>query len=337
MSNFSRRDFLGAGIAAGAGLAGLSSLAGCATSKPAPGSAVPAAAASAAPAGRKRVLRVAHLTDIHVQPELAAGEGLAQCLAHVNAQQDKPDLILTGGDLIMDGYGADEARTKLQWELFTKTFRDHNALLVEHTLGNHDIWGWHKKDSKCTGSEPKWGKVWALEQLGLEKPYRSFDVNGWHVVVLDSVQHHPADPNGYIGQLGKEQFDWLRQDLAGVPKGRHTLVVSHIPVFSVTVLCGKPEKDGNYKVSGGEMLTDSHVVRDVFEKSGTVRAALSGHIHRLDRVDFRGVSYLCNGAVSGSWWKGPQAEAFEGYALVDCYDDGSVEREYVGYGWKARG
>jgi 3',5'-cyclic-AMP phosphodiesterase len=45
----------------------------------------------------KRVLRIAHLTDVHVQPEKRAGEGLAACLNHVQQLPDKPDLILTGG------------------------------------------------------------------------------------------------------------------------------------------------------------------------------------------------------------------------------------------------
>src|SRR5687767_1706779 len=71
-----------------------------------------AAAAPAAPAGqRRRALRVAHLTDVHVQPERGADKGLAACLHHVQAQPDKPDLILTGGDHIMDAMAKDKSRT----------------------------------------------------------------------------------------------------------------------------------------------------------------------------------------------------------------------------------
>lgn len=287
-------------------------------------------------ASRTRSLRVAHLTDIHVQPERGAGEGLARCLEHVRSLKDAPDLIVTGGDLVMDSFGADDARTKLQWELFTKTWRDHCPLRVEHTLGNHDIWGWHKKHSKTTGSEPSWGKRRALDVLGMGERYHSYDVRGWHVVHLDSTHPDPNNPDGYIGKLDEAQLDWFARDLAAVPKGTHTLVVSHIPILSATVILGKPEKDNTYKVSGGEMHTDSEALRKIMEERGSVRACLSGHIHRLDRVDFRGISYYCNGAVSGSWWKGPQAEAFEGYAVMDLFSDGTVERQYVGYGWQAR-
>ena len=66
-----------------------------------------------------------------------------------------------------------------------------------------------------------------------------------------------------------------------------------------------------------------------FEKLG-----LFGYEGR-DRVDFQGVSYLCNGAVCANWWKGRHQECDEGYALLNLFDDGSFEHEYVAFGWKA--
>src|SRR5690606_10418224 len=49
------------------------------------------------PAGPKRLLRLAHLTDVHVQPELNAERGMAACLHHAQSLADPPQLILTGG------------------------------------------------------------------------------------------------------------------------------------------------------------------------------------------------------------------------------------------------
>ncbi|MGQ9650788.1 MAG: hypothetical protein ACUVXJ_11815 [Phycisphaerae bacterium] len=65
-----------------------------------------------------------------------------------------------------------------------------------------------------------------------------------------------------------------------------------------------------------------------------MKVCLSGHVHLIDRVDYLGVSYLCNGAVCGGWWEGPYQECDAGYALVDLYDDGSFEKRYVQFGWK---
>ena len=83
------------------------------------------------------------------------------------------------------------------------------------------------------------------------------------------------------------------------------------------------------------MHTDCMKLKDLFAKHPNVKLCLSGHLHLLDRVDYNGVTYLCNGAVSGSWWNGRHKDCDEGYAVVDLYDDGSFEQEYVKYGWKA--
>jgi predicted phosphodiesterase len=77
--------------------------------------------------------------------------------------------------------------------------------------------------------------------------------------------------------------------------------------------------------------------QSLFAKHRNVRACLSGHLHVVERVDFGGVTYLCNGAVSAGWWKGPRKGMDFGYAIVDLHRDGTVESRYVSYGWTARG
>lgn len=316
-----------------AGLAAASALLG--------GRAVPAAFADPPPAAqpdaiRRPVLRIAHLTDTHVQPERKAAEGLAACLRHVQNQPDKPDLVLTGGDLVMDSFEAAFDRTKLQWDLFTRIFKDECGLPVEHCLGNHDIWGWNKTKSGAAGDEPQYGKKWALEVLGLEAPYRSFDRAGWHFIVLDSVS--PKE-DGYIGQLDEAQMEWLRADLARLPAGTPALVVSHIPILAACVLSdpkGAAEKEGEWRVSGSLMLTNGRKIRTLFAEQGNVKLCLSGHIHLVDRVDYAGVSYVCDGAVSARWWRGPYYECQEGYGRIDLYADGTWEHRYVPFGWEAQ-
>src|SRR4051812_37088838 len=76
----------------------------------------PGFASAPAAVPRKRLLRVAQITDIHVQPELRAGEGFAACLRHIHAQPDKPSFILNTGDCVMDATKRDRARTELQWK-----------------------------------------------------------------------------------------------------------------------------------------------------------------------------------------------------------------------------
>jgi 3',5'-cyclic AMP phosphodiesterase CpdA len=243
-------------------------------------------------------------------------------------------MILTGGDLIMDAFSHDAARTTTLWDLWTKTLKDHCSLPVEHCIGNHDIWGWNKKKSGTTGEEARWGKRWAMDALGLSKPYRTFDKAGWRFVILDSVF---PNGDGYVGRLDDEQFAWLEGLLKQTPASTPVLVLSHIPILTITAFTS-PKKDvvPRHEGSASEMMSDMPKLVKLFARHRNVRTCLSGHIHQIDRVDFQGVSYFCNGAVCGAWWKGPNGDCDEGYAIVDLYDDGSVERVYKTYGWIAR-
>jgi len=288
-------------------------------------------AASPSPA-RKRTLRIAHLTDIHIQPERGAADGFAAAIEHALAQNDKPDLIFTGGDLIMDALGATRERTKIQWDLFTKTLAGVKTR-VEHTIGNHDVWGWNKPDTYK--AEPGYGKKWACDVLGLTKPYRSFDLAGWHFVVLDSTFFKPS--GGYTAKLDDEQFEWLKGDLASVDKATPVLVMSHIPILSVaSFFDGDNEKTGDWVIPGAWVHIDARRIKDVFKNNPNVKLCVSGHLHLVDQVHYHGVTYFCNGAVSGGWWGGDYHECTYGYGLTDLFDDGTFENRYVPFGWKTR-
>ena len=312
--NLTRRDAIK--ITGLAGLAGLLQ----------PGS------AAAASADRKRSLRIAHLTDIHVEPERRAGDGMAAAFRHANELADRPDLIITGGDHVFDSFEADDARTRQQWDVFARSLADSNRLPILSCLGNHDCWGWHKKHSKTTGDEPDWGKKRSLDHLKMPGRFYSVDKAGWHLVFLDSIQ---PDGDGYRGGLDEEQFEWLKGDVAAVKPGTPVMVISHIPILAVcTLFFGKDDAKG-LKVGAGLMHTDNRRIKDLFLQHPNVRLCISGHIHLIDRCEYDGVTYLCNGAVSGNWWKGRHQETDEGYAIIDLYDDGSFESRYQTYGWKA--
>jgi Icc protein len=306
--------------AAGAGLAGISML--------------PRGAVAAHPVAARRSLRLAHITDSHTQPELRATEGLAACLRHLQSGPDAPTLLLTGGDLIMDAFAEGFDRTKTQWDLFTKALKQECSIEVAHCIGNHDIWGWNKTKSRTTGDEQGWGKAWACEVLGMAKPYYAMTKAAWRIVVLDSVR-----PNGdrYLGGLDDEQFAWLESDLAANP-GSPTLVLSHIPILSlVAMLADAKLEDNNFRLPAASVFKDGKRLRALFAKHRQVKLCVSGHIHMVERIELDGVTYVCDGAVSGAWWKGPKERCAEGYGLFDLFDDGSFKHQYVPYGWKIEG
>ena len=321
----SRRGFIGS-----VGAVGLGALAGLGGT---------ARGMASRPKRRKRVLRIAHLTDIHVQPEGAAPEGMARALRSVHSLADRPDIIFTGGDSIMDALGADKARTKAQWEVFHRVMKAECRLPVVHCIGNHDVWGWGLEDESVKGDR-LYGKQWAVEEFGIPGRYYSFDKAGWHFVVLDST--HAVEWSGegscYTGRLDEEQLAWLAADLAKAREDSPVCVLSHIPIICFCAFFdGDNEKTGDWVVPGAWMHIDGRRIKDLFKGHKNVRVCLSGHMHMRDKVEYLGVKYLCDGAVSGAWWDGNHYEFGPAYVVVDLYDDGSSASEYVPYEWRKEG
>lgn len=272
----------------------------------------------------KRVLRIAHITDVHVQPLIGAVKGFEKCLHHIQSLETKPDFIINSGDCIMDAHGHKDNKVKKQWELFQKVIKTENSLPIYNCVGNHDICC--EGDSGHTFED---GKKWAMDEMSLDKPYFSFDKNDWHFVALDSVQKK-TDGSWYTANLGEAQTDWLKNDLDKTEK--NTMIISHIPLLSACVFFdGSNMKNGKWEVPGSWMHTDSKQISEIFHEENKVKLAVSGHIHLTDRVDYNGVSYICNGAVSGRWWFGKYQHTPAGYAIIDLFDDGNFTNTYVEY------
>src|SRR2546423_1096730 len=142
-NKFTRRQVITTGVAAGAALALPSILRADAASKP---------------------FRVAHLTDMHVQPERRAGEGYTAALESLQKLSPLPDLIVTGGDHVMDATDQELPRAKTIWDIFDTTMQHAPANIpVRHILGNHDIFAWGKQ--QVPESAPGHGKATAQDRL----------------------------------------------------------------------------------------------------------------------------------------------------------------------------
>lgn len=290
-----------------------------------------AVAAAPLPSGaeRKRVLRFAHLTDVHIEPELKAAAGAAQCLHHAQSLAEPAELIVTGGDVVFDVFGVDQARTDLLAKLWRDTLKNECSLPVRAAIGNHDIRPWGKSDA--VGGE---GKAWAVNFLGIERRYYAFDQAGWRFIVLDTVQ---PDGDVYTGKLDAEQRAWLETELKQLAGAKPVVIVSHIPILTLTTLIADNKRyaEGEISVPASWMLQDGTSIHELLREHANVKLCLSGHMHLLDRCELDGVTYLCGGAVCANWWKGPRQKVDEGYGLVDLFDDGHFDYAYTPYGWNA--
>lgn len=286
-------------------------------------------ASGSAPTAAAQPFRFVHLTDIHVAPERQSEQGLVQCLRSVLALDPRPDFILTGGDLVMDVFEQDEDRARKLFQLLRKVFDDNAGIPVHHCIGNHDVFGWGS--SKVQEGQAGYGKQMVSEYLELPNRYYRFDHQGWRFFVLDDIQ--PAPEKAYQAYLDEEQFAWLEAELKAKPKEMPAAAVCHIPLLSVTAI-GDAENN-LYQIPTSSMCRDMPRLVQLFAENN-VRLSLSGHLHQLDRIAFRGVEFICDGAVSGGWWKGPHKGFEEGYGVIDLGADGSIQHQYLDYGWEAK-
>jgi 3',5'-cyclic-AMP phosphodiesterase len=280
---------------------------------------------------RKRVIRIAHMTDIHIKSDKIAEAGLAKAFKSVQNLNPKPDFILNGGDSIMDALDKTKDEVKVQWALYKSILKAENSLPVTHVIGNHDVWGWLSKTSDAIKNDKQYGKAWVVEELKLPKRYYSFDRSGWKFIVLDSTQLNGN--GGYTAYIDVEQFEWLKAELAETAATKHICVVSHVPILSMCagLFFGKNEANGDLLTKNNIMHRDFFKIKDLFKNHSNIKLCLSGHVHLQDSVDYLGIRYFCNGAVSGGWWKGNYQDFPPAYAVLDYYDDGSFERYFVNY------
>jgi predicted phosphodiesterase len=150
-----------------------------------------------------------------------------------------------------------------------------------HVLGNHDM------DNDTGDRYPRDHTVSYLDMPGR---YYSFDMEGFHFIVLDG--NDPKDPpqSGYARFIGTKQLEWLRQDLSRTETP--VVVFSHQSI----------EDPG-----GVENASD---VREILEEakhaSGKkkVIACFSGHHHIDYATKIKGINYIQINSMSYLWMGG---------------------------------
>jgi len=287
------------------------------------------AAATVAVTEKKRVARVVFMSDIHVKPTEPAEQGMRKAIKHINNLSPKPHFIINGGDSIMDALAADKAKTQAQWDVWNKVMTDENKLPVYHCIGNHDVWGWQVKDQSLK-TDPMYEKAWVVQQHKMPGKYYSFTKNNWHFIVLDSTQENNG---GYIARLDEPQYAWLENELKAVDSSKFICIISHIPIISFcsAMFFDKMEANGNWTLSRALLHVDARRLKALFKQFPNIKTCLSGHIHLQDEVEYLGIKYYCNGAVSGNWWSGAFQDFPPAYALFEFNDNGEVNRKMIEY------
>ena len=281
------------------------------------------AAANARGKRGKPDFTAAFLSDPHVFEQKGASRGFASAVAHAFSQRRPPELVITGGDLAFDILETDRARADAQYALFDQGLSSVKAP-IHHVPGNHDCLGVYEASGMAPG-DPLYGKGYFVQRFGLERPYHSFDHEGWHFVCLDTIG---IVDRAYRGYVDDEQLAWLADDLAAA--NRPTVVIGHIPLFSNFVEWRRGTAEG---IPDGVSVVNCHQVAEILVKH-PVRLVLAGHLHVVESSTYKGIEFANVGAISGNWWDGQRDGFEEGYGLVEFRGD-QVSWSYVDYGWEA--
>jgi Icc protein len=207
---------------------------------------------------------IAQLSDPHVRPDGMLYQGVvdsnaqfAAAIAHVNAHDPRPDLVLLSGDLVDKGTPAEYAK-----------FRALLAALEIPSLvipGNHDDRDAFREAFRDHFYLPSTGAM----------NYASGEHGAVRIVALDVTL-----PGLHHGEISEEGASWLDGTL-GLEPTRPTIVMMHQPPFDT----GIPYMD-LYSCRQGERLAR------VLERHRQVERVVCGHVHRLMQVRFGG-TMLC--------------------------------------------
>jgi alkaline phosphatase len=258
----------------------------------------------------ERRVRVGLVTDLHYADKPPAGsrhyrETLAKVEeAAAQFQKDKPDFIVELGDLID---AADSVEVEKNY--LARINKEIAALPGDkhYVLDNHCVTTLTKEEF--------------LDGVGQTKPNYSFDVGGFHFVVLDACFRSDGQPYGRDNfkwndaNIPDENVEWLRADFK-IATGK-TIVFAH----------QRLDVKNDYRVKNDEQ------VRNVLEDSGKVLAVFQGHSHKNDLKDINGIHYCTLVAMV----EGSGAEN-NGYSVMDVFDGGTIRlsgfRKQAKYEWK---
>jgi 3',5'-cyclic AMP phosphodiesterase CpdA len=269
-------------------------------------------------------LRIVFYTDVHARTEWETPLALARAAEAINAQE--ADLILGGGDLITDGFQNAAAKVARRWDVYMAF---HSALNgeVHSAIGNHDLVGAIPEDGSPPSLDPR---AEFRHRLGVSRTYYSFDMLGYHIVLLDSIQV-TGDVSKYQGLVGPEQMAWLKEDLAGTAKGMPIILVLHMPLLTAFY---QATERATAAAPPGRVVVNNVDVLDLLDNYNVV-LVLQGHLHVAEMLKWRSTAFITGGAVCGRWWRGSWQGTPEGFSVITLHEN-RVDWDYITYDWEAR-
>jgi len=227
------------------------------------------------------LLRIGIFADLHAHDTNSPGEGHVytnydeRLQAFVDAMNTWPaDLVIELGDFVNGTYVmgtpfGEEAR-------IASILDDAESIYARVTapryyvLGNHDVYSLSKDEFlNCTAADSTYG---------------SFDVGGYHFVILDAQYNKKGEDLNHAFWVVQEtipqaQLDWLRDDLSA----------TDLP----TIVCVHQQLNVNFDIlAGGPEIANAEEVKPILHDSGAVIAVFQGHAHKNAYSCIDGIHYI---------------------------------------------
>jgi len=152
---------------------------------------------------------------------------------------------------------------------FTAAFNQGN-IPAYHVLGNHDM-------------DEGYSKEQAIQAFGMPSAYYAQVIQGVQILVLDGNElGSPTTKGGYASYIGKEQQDWLNQQL--VDSKEPVIIISHQPIAGIYTIDNAVEIQNLLSVHASKIIL-----------------AINGHAHVDQFIKVGGVSYLHLNSASYYW------------------------------------
>ncbi len=172
---------------------------------------------------------------------------LAAAIARINALPEPPAFVLHTGDL-------SHTQKAGAFDTVNEALKGVRTERMFFIPGEHDVFGDGGKEYLAR---------FATGTVG-GRGWRSFEYRGVHFVGLVNVLQYKADG---LGNLGREQLEWLEKDLAPLGASTPIVVYSHVPLWAVYPQWGWATGDGAQALG-------------YLKRFGSV-TALNGHIHQV--------------------------------------------------------
>jgi Icc protein len=195
-------------------------------------------------------LSFVQISDSHIGFDKAANPDvtatLREAIAKINGLGQPPAFVLHTGDL-------SHLSKASEFDTLDQTLKGIHTEKIFYVPGEHDVLNDNGEQYRERYGKGSLGDGWY-----------SFDQKGVHFIGLVNVMNLKA---GGLGSLGKEQLEWLEQDVKSLKSSTPIVVFAHIPLWSVY-----PE--------WGWGTDDSAQALSYLKRFGTV-SVLNGHIHQV--------------------------------------------------------